>query len=1407
MHLTVIVFVTLCMSSHVTYSACPSGWFGSNCTFQCHCTSNCTTPTTECPSNYECDKEWFGAACQYKDLSNLTTTTIDCNPKQNDITWLIDRNDNTCNPANNSQSVVISFIEPYPYTWLRIAVNDAASFNSLQVSFKTNSSADMACTNQIKTTIDAKRIDIRCNTMFDVKQVIVQGQGLRSLCSVYINGGRNVALKQLAVQSSTYSGEGEQKADATNAVDGVTTNIFNKGSCTHTNPGHQSPNWNLTFIKHPVVNRFVLYNRNEDCCIDRLKHFTLQTLDANDKTVYQYTDPNDAPQINYAVTVAASARNIPIRKINIRATSNILTLCEVEAFGDCSPGSWGLDCVLCEGKCNQCHPETGACLVCNGYTNPPNCDQTCPDGNYGINCAQRCSTNCSQNLCDAVTGFCKACPNGYKGSFCDQVCESGKWGPQCANTCNESCWDSSCNNVNGTCDYGCDGFSDVPFCTEVCILGKWGKNCSQDCSKNCYNQSCNRLNGTCDDGCLGYSNPPSCNITCPFGKWGKNCQDQCSSNCYNTSCDRRTGICDQGCSGYINPPDCNIVCDHGTWGANCSFPCNNSCFNASCNHRNGSCDLGCDGFNNPPVCTEECPSGYWGQNCTLACSSHCSNASCDGQTGECYLGCMAGYLPPKCEQGCKETFYGINCSKVCSNNCSKNQCDSNIGYCLRCIDNHEGHFCEAISASPETPVGAIVGSIIAVIVICVFILLAVVFWRRRQAFLKSKMNQGVEIKEQNRSSTFDRMEFSDLENTKIAAEAIYNNVAAYKVVDSQPIAVKDLSTFLHSHKMDYFENQYKKIPAPKNVTTEMGMNSLNKHKNRYKNICPYDHSRVHLEINTTKNEEDYINASYVEGFNKDDKFIASQGPNKVILKDFVRMLWEQRVDKVVMLTNLIEEGTVKCEKYWPDDGILQFGEIQVKMISTETFADYAIRVLELSRPREAGRTFTQFHFTTWPDKGVPEVPWGLVDFEQRVFSQPTSRPIVVHCSAGVGRTGTFIALHNVMREAEQTGHVDFFKTVVKLRQDRILMIQTAEQYWFLHKAAQVAILCIGTTVTSGNIVGRIKHLEETSLTGKTKMEAEFKAVSTVCEDSKQDLNNRANESPETDGNVYQNSDEIIDKLKNRFSNIIPNQKYRPFLACETRDMKDYINAVFLPGFKKRDQQLLTQLPMPKTVVDFWRLVAQYSISLIVAFDVDAMLTDETFGHYLPQGADQGLKCSPFLITLKDIKKSTLWEEHKLMVEIEMRKSLLSPSPNNNERQEVIHLKCLLTDLDPDKLLSILRQIRSYNALTNGRIVYTCRDGAKYSGLVCVLSLLLDRMEHDSCLTVPLVVGMIKTIRPEVIPNLDQYRVLYDVLGRYSDNTVTYGNIGNVAQNGAVVSKENAKPSFNEEQHTNIYANY
>jgi protein tyrosine phosphatase len=489
-----------------------------------------------------------------------------------------------------------------------------------------------------------------------------------------------------------------------------------------------------------------------------------------------------------------------------------------------------------------------------------------------------------------------------------------------------------------------------------------------------------------------------------------------------------------------------------------------------------------------------------------------------------------------------------------------------------------------------------------------------------------------------------------------------------------------------------------------------------------------------------------------------------------MLEDFVRMLWEQQVEKVVMLTNLVEDGKQKCEKYWPEEGEIKVGEITIKLTTTQVFADYTIRRLQLKKDGKTGQDLVHFHFTSWPDKDIPNTTWGLVDFEQRVASYQSSKPIVVHCSAGVGRTGTFIALRNVMRQAEETGQMDFFQTVQRLRQDRINMVQTVDQYIFLHRAAQVAMLCIGTTVPAKDIQTRIIALESKMGTGQTKMEKEFKSICSVCEVKEEQWT--FEENPYT---VYVDSLSGVNSRKNRDHSILPKEMYRAKLLRERPDFGDYINAVLVPSFSKQNQQVLTQLPLPATVADFWRLVTQYQVNLIVAFDVDQTATDLTIADYLSPSDE--MTSSLFKIKKATSSSATYWRQEELVVTI---KTAVGKQSQLKTKHHVTHLTSTSTALNKRTILSVIQHIKSLQqGHGDGRTLYMCRNGATYSGLVCVLSLLLDRMNNDQCLTVPLVVGAIKAVRPEVIPSMDQYKLLYEVANLHSETMREYYNFGSL----------------------------
>ncbi|KAH9494753.1 hypothetical protein Btru_017793, partial [Bulinus truncatus] len=959
----------------------------------------------------------------------------------------------------------------------------------------------------------------------------------------------------------------------------------------------------------------------------------------------------------------------------------------------------------------------------------------CVPGTYGLNCDNNCSDRCYNSQCNRDTGECEECPHGT-------------WGPGCNETCSVNCLNQKCHATTGVCVEGCDEGYNLDYCNETCDETYFGRNCFNSCSLNCRDQLCDKFNGTCDECDPGFMGD-FCQSACESGKWGPECNETCSVNCFKQMCNATTGVCVEGCNeGYLSDY-CNETCIFGKFGENCLQNCSPGCANG-CNNVDGRCNKGCvDGYVGE-YCNVECSKNNYGQDCSRNCSVNCmaninnSRQTCHHVNGSCFNGCTDGYYAPLCTQATED----------------------------------------------HTPVGAIVGSIIATLTAAALITGAAILWRKRKSKPKAfkSENQRLANLNQTNSANGEKSKESGVEESDI--DSLENNIN----IELTSIPVQELSLFMLKQKKQFLIAQFKKIPAPRNVSTEIALSDENKNKNRYKNICPYDHSRVHLKINTGKKEGDYINASYIRGYKEESKFIAAQGPNNLVINDFVRMLWEQNIKKVVMLTNLIEEGKVKCEKYWPDSGTVIFGEIEVKLIQTQTFADYYIRKIELSKQAEESHIITHFHFTSWPDQNVPYAPWALLDFQQKVFQTPSSSFIVVHCSAGVGRTGTFIALCNVLRQAEETGQVDFFSTVTTLREDRTLMIQTADQYEFLHIAAQAALACMGTTVTASNIRERLKHLEEREVSGLTVMKKEFQAVDNVCKGIRNSHKDDLKEEDDSTNNTYQNTEDLKNCEKNRFPSIVPRNADRPYLTGDS-NAGDYINAVFIPGLQKKDQHILTQLPMPTTVVDFWRLVIQYKVSLVVAFQKDKMATDKTIAFCIPTINNMSLNFMPFDIKCDNFKEDELWDETTLTVCHEKSKA---------ENHKLNHLQCKFSDLSSRKLTPLIQKIRSYNVQTDRKILYMCRNGATYSGLCCAASLLLDRLDNDSCCSVPLVVSLMKTLRPEVIPSVEQYKLLYDVLERYTDISNPYTNVDeNFFPKGRKQTKVNSPTSADKES---IYNN-
>ncbi|XP_033619385.1 phosphatidylinositol phosphatase PTPRQ [Fukomys damarensis] len=228
----------------------------------------------------------------------------------------------------------------------------------------------------------------------------------------------------------------------------------------------------------------------------------------------------------------------------------------------------------------------------------------------------------------------------------------------------------------------------------------------------------------------------------------------------------------------------------------------------------------------------------------------------------------------------------------------------------------------------------------------------------------------------------------------------------------------------------------------------------NRTKNRFPNIKPYNNNRVKLIADASIPGSDYINASYVSGYLCPNEFIATQGPLPGTVGDFWRMVWETRAKTLVMLTQCFEKGRIRCHQYWPEDNkpVTFFGDIVITKIMEEIQIDWTIRDLKIERHGDC-MTVRQCNFTGWPEHGVPENSTPLIHFVKLVRASRAhdTTPMIVHCSAGVGRTGVFIALDHLTQHINDHDFVDIYGLVAELRSERMCMVQNLAQYIFLHQ--------------------------------------------------------------------------------------------------------------------------------------------------------------------------------------------------------------------------------------------------------------------------------------------------------------------------------------------------------------------
>ncbi|XP_018368860.1 PREDICTED: receptor-type tyrosine-protein phosphatase kappa [Trachymyrmex cornetzi] len=546
----------------------------------------------------------------------------------------------------------------------------------------------------------------------------------------------------------------------------------------------------------------------------------------------------------------------------------------------------------------------------------------------------------------------------------------------------------------------------------------------------------------------------------------------------------------------------------------------------------------------------------------------------------------------------------------------------------------------------------------------------------------------------------------------------------------------------------------------------------NKEKNQNQKCIPYDYNRVVLETIEGEPDSDYVNASYVDSILKPNAYIVTQGPMENTVTEFWRMVWQEQASCIVMLTKTFDFIRVMCVQYWPanKEKDEEYGGIGVSVLKEEELANFHIRTIRLYKKNDNNeiteeRTLLQFHYTEWHSHTCP-FGNAVLEFRRRVRAvvgstiKNESGPMVVHCNDGGGRSGVYLAIDANMELAEEEDAFDVFGYLKKLRQSRRGLIENLEQYKFVYDTLEEFVVCGTSWFPVAELSQRLK--QKSIKNPITKMNEYQREYQQICK-----------QTPRFTIGDCAGGHRADNREKNRDVLVVPPDNFRPYLTSfQGNSFTDYINAVFVDGYTKPREYIVTEWPLRHTCGEFWSLVYDYECAAVVVLCVPPQ-GSTNFPSFWPEGR-HSKKYGP-VFTIDHIShnhytniKTWVFRINKKIVSLtELMAGVKAPP----KTVQLFQLTCWpmghKVPTSTNSLVELMNMVERWRQRTDyGPVAVVSPDGRSRCGVYCAANACIEQVIQHGEVDIFQAVKTVRRHRPQLVENMTEYKYCYDLVLHY-----------------------------------------